>query len=99
MALQMPCHNFHQIFRVIGLHQFFKCPLKDLKSIGFSHFQHLFEVGILFQIFCHEVPIVRLQHNFEVAVQLQTWRVACLGIVALELLQQFASPVSEEVDH
>ena len=58
MVLQMPCHNSHQIFGVVGLHQVFRCPLKDLRSIGFSHFQRLFEVGILFQIrriWSHEV--------------------------------------------
>ena len=62
MALQMPWHNSHQIFGVVGLHQNFRCPLKDWASIGFSYFQHLLEVGILFQIFCHEVKVaVHLQ--------------------------------------
>ena len=66
MVLQMPCHNSHQIFGVVGLHQFFRCPLKDLRGIGFSHFQHLFEVGILFQIIRHKVTVLRLQHNLHI---------------------------------
>ena len=65
MALQMPCHNSHQIFGVVGLHHFFLCPLKDLRSIGFSHFLHNFEVGIRFQIFRHKVTFLMLQHKLK----------------------------------
>ena len=102
MALQMPCHNSHQIFGVVGLHQNFRCPLKDLTSIGFSYFQHLLEVGILFQFICHQVTALRFQHNLEVTFYLQIcclWshEVVGLGSVALELPRQFVSP--ELVDH
>ena len=96
-VLQRPCHNSHQIFGVDGLLQFFRSSLDDSEGACFSYFQHLLEVGILFQIFHHGVTALRPQHNLEVDdVHLQICRFWGRQMtLALETPRQFASPEIE----
>ena len=56
------------MFGVYSLHHIFCDPLENFGDVDFPH---LLEVCILFQIFRHEVKVLRLQHNLEVAVHLQ----------------------------